>query len=377
MKLMTLKAKNFRSLRDESIDLRDFNLFIGANASGKSTILDALRFLQEGVQARDFETPVFSRGGILNLAWKGEEAHQIDIEVTVQENEDPCIWSVQITRKGHQFQIKERVERVPPQSPPVVLLEADSGTGWWWSNNTNERVEMQQPATCCALSAASVDATFPARDIADFVRRWGFFDPNPFLLRRDWSGLDSSRLDHYGRNLGETLYALASSSPDVMDRVRSATQNIVGLPTEIKTRESEDRFYFVQDEEGLQFSVHQMGVSSGTLRMLALMTALHGEPGTSLLGIEEPENYIHPSALSAFAEYLRDSQDRVQLMVTTHSPLLLDLLNDPAIVCVVKRNLGKGTTVSRETDSEGVRRSLDESGFRLGEYYQTKGFGAE
>ena len=376
MKLITLKTRNFRCLRDQSIDLKDFNLFIGANASGKSTILDALRFLQEGVQARDFEAPVFSRGGILNLAWKGEQAHQIDIEVTVQDDGDPCVWSVQITRWGYQFQIKERVERLPPQAPPVVLLEADSGTGWWWSNNTNERIEMQQPPTCCALSAASVDATFPGRDIAGFVRQWGFFDPNPFLLRRDWTGLDSSRLDHYGRNLGETLHALARSSPEVMDRIRSATQNIVGLPKEIETRESEDRFYFVQGEEGLQFPVHQMGVSSGTLRVLALMTALHGEPGISLLGIEEPENYVHPSALSAFVGYMRESRDRVQMMVTTHSPLLLDLLDDPAIVCVVQRGVGKGTTVSRTTNPEGIRRALDESGFGLGEYYQTKGFGA-
>ena len=161
-----------------------------------------------------------------------------------------------------------------------------------------------------------------------------------------------------------------------MDRIRSATQNIVGLPKEIETRESEDRFYFVQGEEGLQFPVHQMGVSSGTLRVLALMTALHGEPGISLLGIEEPENYVHPSALSAFVGYMRESRDRVQMMVTTHSPLLLDLLDDPAIVCVVQRGVGKGTTVSRTTNPEGIRRALDESGFGLGEYYQTKGFGA-
>ena len=71
MKLLRLKATNYRCLRDVSIELEDFNLFIGANASGKSTILDALRFLHEGVHARDFEAPMFSRGGILNLAWKG------------------------------------------------------------------------------------------------------------------------------------------------------------------------------------------------------------------------------------------------------------------------------------------------------------------
>ena len=376
MKLLRLKATNYRCLRDVSIELEDFNLFIGANASGKSTILDALRFLHEGVHARDFDAPMFSRGGILNLAWKGEQAHQIDLAVTLQDGEESTEWSIQITRQGHHFRVGERVARLPSQSPPVVLLEADGGTGWWWSNTTSERVEMEQPATVCALAAAAADASFPAREIADFVRRWGFFDPNPFLLRRDWSGLDSSRLDHYGRNLGETLHALASSSPQIVDRIRSATQNIVGLPASIETREVEDRFYFVQSEAGLRFSVHQMGVSSGTLRTLALMTALLGEPETNLLGIEEPENYIHPSALSAFVEYLRESQDRVQFMVTTHSPLLLDLLDDPSSVCVVQRSDGVGTAARREANPDGVRRALNASGFSLGEFYQTKGFGA-
>ena len=372
MKLLCLKAKNYRSLRDVSIGLEGFNVFIGANASGKSTILDALRFLHEGVHARDFEGAVFSRGGILNLAWKGEEAHQIDLAVTLQEDGERIEWSVQITRQGFQFHVAERVERFPPQSPPSVLLEADRGDGWWWSGSTNERVELKQSSTACALAAASADANFPARDIANFVRRWGFFDPNPFLLRRDWSGLESSRFDHYGRNLAETLHALA---PDVRERIRSATHDIVGLPTEIETRETEDRFYFVQEEEDLEYPVHQMGVSSGTLRMLALMTALHGEPGANLLGIEEPENYVHPSALSAFVDYLRDTRERVQFMVTTHSPLLLDLLDDPAVVCVVQRQGGQGTAVSRQSNADGIRRALDESGFSLGEYYQTKGFG--
>ena len=376
MKLLRLKAKNYRSLREVSIDLEDFNVFIGANASGKSTILDALRFLNDGVHARDFEGAVFSRGGILHLAWKGEQAHQIDLAVTLQDDGERIEWSVQITRQGFQFHVAERVERFPPQSPPSVLLEADRGDGWWWSGSTNERVELKQSSTACALAAASADANFPAREIANFVRRWGFFDPNPFLLRRDWPGLEANRLDHYGRNLAETLYTLKSTSPDVFEQIRSATQDIVGLPTSIDPRESEDRRYFVQTEEGLQFTVHQMGVSSGTLRMLALMTALHGEPGANLLGIEEPENYVHPSALSAFVEHTRNSQGRVQFMVTTHSPLLLDLWNDPRGVYIVQRGDGTGTTVSRETNPEGVRRALDKSGFSLGEYYQTMGFGA-
>ncbi len=375
MKLLSLTVRNYRSLRDASIELGDLTLFIGANASGKSAILDALRFLNEAVQTRDFRAPVFSRGGILNLAWKGQEASQIELMVALEDGDSRFEWSVRLIRQARDFHVEEQVHEAPTGYPPTQLLSAEKGEGWWWSGEEGERVMLKQPPSTCALAAASADASFPAREVAEFIGRWGFFDPNPFLLRRDWNLADSGRFDPYGRNLGETLYALSKSSPDVLEKIVAATRSVVGLPSKIETRESEDRFYFVQTEPGLQFPVNQMGVSSGTLRMLALMTALHGQPETALIGIEEPENYIHPAALSSFVEHILDARDRIQFMVTTHSPLLLDFLNDPAAVNVVKRDDLRGTAVLRECDPDSVRKALEASGFGLGEYYETRGFG--
>ena len=375
MELQKLTVKNYRSLRDASVELGDLTLFIGANASGKSAILDALRFLSEAVQARDFRSPVFSRGGILNLAWKGEEADQIELEVVLQDGDKRFEWFVKLLRQGHEFRVEEKVHEIPLSSPRTQLLNAENGEGSWWSGEKVAEVNLKQPPSVCALAAASADGSFPAREVAEFVGRWGFFDPNPFLLRRDWNLSDSGRFDPYGRNLGETLYALDKSSPEVLQTIVSATRSIVGLPRDIEVRESEDRFYFVQEEPGLKFRVNQMGVSSGTLRMLALMTALYSQPEAALIGIEEPENYIHPAALSSFAEHVLDARNRVQFMVTTHSPMLLDILDDPTAVNIVSRNDTEGTLVVKEKDPDGVRKSLDASGFGLGEYYETKGFG--
>ena len=373
MRLSALEARRYRSLRDQTIALSDLNLFIGANASGKSTILDALRFLHEGVETRDFRGPLFSRGGIPHLAWKGEEAERIALTARLENQDKSFEWLVQLVRDGHAFYVEEQVRELPDRSAPVQLLEAVRGVGWWWSGEKGEQVKLKQAPTACALAAAAADASFPARDIAEFVGRWGFFDPNPFLLRRDWAGLESERFDHYGRNLGGTLYGLR---PELLKEVVEATKAVVGLPLSIEPRESENnRFYFLQAEPGLRYRVHQMGVSSGTLRMLALMTALLAEPETNLIGIEEPENYVHPTALSSFVQYLLDARDRVQFLVTTHSPLLLDFLDEPAAVRVVRRD-DDGTTVMAQENPENVRKALEESGFGLGEFYETKGFGA-
>lgn len=105
------------------------------------------------------------------------------------------------------------------------------------------------------------------------------------------------------------------------------------------------------------------------------MTALYGQSGSALIGIEEPENYIHPTALRSFVEHIIEAHESTQFLVTTHSPLLLDYLDDPAAVNVVKRDTSRGTVVSPEANPDGVRKGLEASGFGLGQYYETKGFG--
>ena len=215
MKILSLTAKNYRSIHDANIQLSARNLFIGANASGKSAILDALRFLSEAVRAREFRAPAYSRGGILNMAWKGQEASQVELTVAI-ECERRFEWYVRLVRKAYDFYVVERVHEVPEGSPPTELLNAEDGQGWWWSGEKGERVNLLQGPMDCALAAASVDASFPARQVAEFIGRWGFFDPSPFLLRRDWNLPDASGFDPYGRNLGETLYNLWGTYPELL-----------------------------------------------------------------------------------------------------------------------------------------------------------------
>ena len=375
MNLSKLTLKNYRSVRDANIELGNLALLIGANAAGKSNLLDALRFLSEGIQLGDFRTPAFSRGGILNLAWKGQEAQRIELTATFDDEGRHFEWAVDLDRQGYEFQATERVRDVTPGSPPQELLSSIGGQGWWWSENEARGVTLSQQPASCAFAAASADASFPARGIVQFIRNWGFFDPSPFLLRRDWNLIETGRLDPYGRNLGETLYSIQESSPGTFGLIVSATRSVLGVPSSLQVRETEDRFYFVQEEPGLRFPVNQMGVSSGTLRMLALMTALYSQSDTTLLGIEEPENYVHPAALHAFVEHIKEAKQRAQIMITTHSPLLLDIINDPAAIFIVKRGKSDGTIVAREKNPEGVRKALEASGLGLGEYYEARGFG--
>lgn len=379
MKLIYLEAVGYRSLKNVQITFEPLNVLIGTNASGKSNILDALRFLSEGVRAKDFADSVADRGGIIHLAWKGEEAGRIRL-VTKYEHEDKSYeWTVELRRRAHGFDVEERVQETPEDRPPSQLLEARNGDVKWWSAQAKDKwVKLALTPTTCALAAACADESFPARSVGEFIQRWGFFDPSPPLLRRASNEADADRLDPYGTNLAGRLYALQEAPGDIkaFKRIVTATRRVLGVPDEIRIRRSDidGRVYFLQSESGLTYNVHQVGASSGTLRMLALMTALFGETNTSLVGIEEPENHVHPAALKAFAEYLRDASERAQIVVTTHSPLLLDCLPKPKEVAIVRRT-ADGTKIEREKNPDAVDQALEASGFGLGEFYETKGFG--
>jgi predicted ATPase len=375
MELDHLQAFRYRSLRDVDLPLARLSVFIGANASGKSNLLDALRFLAAGVSDKDFSTAVRDRGGPLALAWKGERASTIRLVASFHAEDVGYEWIVALHTRGFAFSVTEELTRRDAVGQTDALLSAESGSGWWWSEEAQRKVPIAQSETVCALAAASVDASFPGRAVADFVGTWNFFDPNPSLLRRTTRGEDDSRLDPFGRNLAARLHALHDAAPAQFEAIVTATRNVLGVPASLDLSESDDgRIYFRLHEPGLEFPVHQLGASSGTLRMLALMTGLLGESDAGLVGIEEPENHVHPSALDAFAEHILQAREHIQVLVTTHSPMLLDHLDDPGAVFVVRRG-ATGTEIAREDNPDAVRRALNESGFALGEFHQTKGFG--
>lgn len=373
MKVLSITAKNYGCIRSAKVALRDLTLFIGANASGKSTILDAFRFLRDSVLTRDFRGPVAERGGMVNLAWKGQQADQIELTLALMDEDQRFEWTVQLATGDYDFSVTETVWAIPTGNTRTQLMTARDGKGWWIGQK-GQKVQLQQWPSACALVAASADANFPGRQIAEFVSLWAFFDPIPYMIR-DWSQPSTVGLNPHGVNLGATLYALKGSSPEAFRSVVDATRSVVGLPTDIEPTQLGDKFHFWQHEPGLHLPVSQVSVSSGTLRMLALMTALYGHPGMTLIGIEEPENYIHPTALFNFVQHIVRAQGRIQMLITTHSPLLLDYLDDPAAVNVVKRDEIRGTLVQPEANPEGVRKGLEVSGFSLGQHHETKGFG--
>lgn len=375
MQIDSLRLRNYLSVQDESLRLSRLNVLIGTNASGKSNLINALSFLRDALQ-HDFGFAVGVRGGFVHLACKASTATRVGIVATFKDVDWTFEWSVELSKDRLGYSVREELHRFREDQPPQQILFSRRGEGWWWSGDAR-KVELSDRSHRCALAAAAADAAFPARAVAVFVRAWGFFDPNPGTLRRTSVVGDSPSLGSYGQNLAARLHALRKTDRRRFDRIHSVTRDILGVPDGIDflTSDDDDRVALLLTERGLKYRIYQAGCSNGTLRMLAIVTALLGTREATLIGIEEPENYIHPGALAAFTEHVLGSNSEAQLVLTTHSPHLLDVLDMPEAVILVRRSVDEGTKAVREAHPTRVRDALEASGFGLGEWHETRGFG--
>jgi predicted ATPase len=113
--------------------------------------------------------------------------------------------------------------------------------------------------------------------------------------------------------------------------------------------------------------------SDGTLKMLAYLVVLHDPNPPSFIGVEEPENFLHPRLLPELAEECRKATTRSQLLVTTHSPFFLDVVR-PKEVRVLYRDEGGFTQAVRASDIRGVT-DFVQAGASLGQLWIEGHFG--
>lgn len=146
MQVVSLKLRNYLSVQNEDVSLGRLNVLIGTNASGKSNVMDALRFLRDAIR-RDFQFAVTSRGGFVHLACKASEAREVHLVTTFRDGDRAFEWSVCLSRREFDFAVREEVSLLREGQPPQQLLKrTEDGAGWWWSGSEG-RV---QPGSCKA-----------------------------------------------------------------------------------------------------------------------------------------------------------------------------------------------------------------------------------
>ncbi len=333
-----INIENFKSLRKVDLKLGRLNLFIGTNASGKSNFFDTLRVLK-GIADGKSGAQVFDeiRGGIQNALFRSKE------------DPDPA-------RYG---EMSIRVSLAAPPPPALAYdlafdtetaitreyLQANGKAVFEWSQTdkshfrVNGRIFGFYPNALesSQLLLAYRTEQFPESAVKkqkDLIKSWKdrlnsvqFLTLDPQTLRQYGTTPQPRQIGEFGKDFASVIAAIcadAKSKSAYLSWLKELTpaevENVGTLPGV-----GHDRMFFIK-EEGREFEARVL--SDGTLRFAAIAAAFFQPDMPRIMAIEETENGIHASRLRLLVELLRNqaAAEQVQVVATTHSPLLLEWL---------------------------------------------------
>ena len=360
--------KNYKSIAACDVRLQPLTFLVGRNGAGKSNFLDALRFVADALNL-DLGHAIRDRGGINDVRRRsrGHPNHfSIRLEFVLPEGLTGHYAFRIGTRPpgGYEVQTEECQIQNEQLLTPEEYFRVESGTV------TDTSAEVAPAAASDRLYLVNASGLPEFRPVYDAFSRMGFYNLNPDKIRDLQAPDPRDVLLRDGSNLTSVFTKL---SPIVKKNIEKYLSAVVpGIHTvDVKGFGPKETLEFRQDVAGdthrWRFLANNM--SDGTLRVLGILVALFqgddAQKSVTLVGIEEPETALHPGAVAVLLDGLRDAANRTQIIITTHSPELLDdkHLNVNSILAVEAHD---GDTVIAPVD-EASRSVVQDRLFTAGE----------
>ena len=367
-----LRVKNYRALRDlELRNLMPLTVFLGPNGSGKSTIFDVFAFLSECL-SKGLRQAVDTRNRFKELRTKGSSG-PIEIELQYKEGKTrPLItYHISIDDNGISgpYVAEEWLQwRRGKQGKPFRFLDFKNGRGKVISGNKpsekddriSERLSSSDVLAVNALGQLAKNPRVGA--LREFITGWHM----SYLTTESTRGISDAgpqeRLSATGHNLPNVIQHLKEMHPDRLDKIFKVLSERVPQLEKVESKLLEDGRLLLQIKDApFDQPILARFASDGTLKMLAYLILLYDPEPPKLIGIEEPENQLHPRLLPELVEECRMATERTQMMVTTHSPFFVNGLK-PDELWVLYRDHNGYTKAKRAADMSGIIELMEEGG---------------
>ena len=210
--------------------------------------------------------------------------------------------------------------------------------------------------------------------LREFVSGWHLSYLSADAARGNPEAGGEEQLSSTGANLANVIQYLYEQHPDRLRSILDVLRRRVPLVERAEAMALADGRLMLRIKDA-PFSTPVLSrfASDGTLKMLAYLTLLHDPAPPRLIGVEEPENFLHPRLLPELAEECRAASERTQLLVTTHSPFFIDATRSREVRVLWRDALGY-TKVQRASDVRGIDEFLEE-GATLGDLWMEGHFG--
>lgn len=357
-----LKVQNFRALQEvEFKDLTPLTVLLGPNGSGKSTVFDVFAFLAECFEL-GLRRAWDKRGRAKELKTRGGDG-PITIEIKYREPGFPLItYHLSVDeRRGVPIVVEEWLHwKRGSYGAPFRFLDYREGEGQAISgeqpDDKDKRVNVPlSSADLLAVNALGQFAEHPrVAALRNFITGWYVSYLSADSARGQPEAGPQERMTRTGDNLANVIQYLAEQHGDRLEQVFSVLRRRVPRIERVLAETMPDGRLLLQIKDApFSHPVLAKFASDGTLKMLAYLVLLYDPTPPPFIGIEEPENFLHPRLLPELAEECRAASERTQLLVTTHSPFFLNGLR-PEEVRVLWRDERGYTQTRRAADLPGV-----------------------
>ena len=378
-----LKVRNFRALGDVELKkMTPLTVLLGPNGSGKSTVFDVFAFLSECFESglrRAWER----RGRAREMKSRGREG-PVTIEIAYREQpRTPLItYHLEVDEKVGRPVVKcEWIQwKRGSRGAPFRFLDYVDGAGRVISGELpdahDDRIEvsLSSPDTLAVNALGQLAGHPRVVALRNFILGWHV----SYLSSEDARGQPEARpqdqLSKTGDNLANVIQHLSEEHPEHLESILEKLRSKVPRIENVKAVPMPDGRLLLQFKD-VPFSEPVMArfASDGTLKMFAYLSLLHDPAPPPFIGIEQPENFLHPRLLYGLAEECRGAARSTQVLVTTHSPFFLDALR-PKEVRVLWRDENGYTCCHSLADNNRVTAFID-AGAQLGDLWMEGHFG--
>ena len=324
--LRRVVLRNYKSIGYCDVALGPLTYLVGVNGCGKSNFLDALHLVRDALGG-SLDNALNERGGISEVRRRssGHPTHfgiRLDFVLKTGQDGHYAFIVGALKDRGYEVQTEECALGGVGKGP---LFRIERGNVAASSESTFPAVTADR----LALVAASGLAAF--RPVFDALTSMSFYNLNPKLMRELQKPQEGRLLKSAGENVASVVGHLERVAKGQLETIQEYLQTVVPMVQGVRRKQVShmETLEFLQEMAGAahpwRFPAHSM--SDGTLRALGVLVALfqgNRDYAPTLVGIEEPETALHPAASAALRDALTRGSTQTQVIVTSHSPELLD-----------------------------------------------------
>lgn len=367
--IQRLTVSNYRSLGENvTVDFDRFTVLVGPNGSGKSNVMDVLRFVSDAMHL-GLSGAIVQRGGIGRRRSPGhpwQVSIRLDLDLGAKRD------------ASYFFRLSgDRLDDYAVDHEEAQVRYGDEtftyqiGRGKWIAGPPELNPALNEKS----LSLPILGGDLRFKPLAEALQQIALYTIFPDTLRAPQKHSQLRPMDRHGSNWASILKDQPKETwrPELV----SALHKLTGDIDDIRITQT-GSYVFVEfrhrwPENRVDWWLDASQESDGTLRVAGIITALLQEPPVPVIGIEEPELTVHPGAIPLLFDFLKQASRRSQVLVTTHSPELLDHLEVDNVRVVLRGPEGTGVARISAEQREAVRNRL----LSLGDVLRTEGLQPE